>query len=57
MPFMHEGEPSMRKVRGSQSVVPEPARSTSPGSLSKMLILEPRPRPTESESLGVDQAV
>ena len=37
----------------SPSVVSERAASTSPGDLLEMQILRPKPRPTESEALGV----
>lgn len=38
---------------GSQSVVPGPVDSASPGNLSDTQILRPHLRPTESEPLGV----
>lgn len=38
---------------GSQSVVPQPAASVSPGGRLKLSSLGPRPRPTESKTREV----
>ena len=40
-------------MRATQSVVRGPAASTSPGNLLEMQIPGPRPRPAQSESLGL----
>ena len=40
-------------MRATQSVVPGPAASVSPGNLLEMQIPGPRPRPAQSESLGL----
>ena len=40
-------------MRTTQSMVPGPAASASPGNLLEMQIPGPRPRPAQSESLGL----
>ena len=53
----HGKFPMDRSSSTSQIVVPRPAASASPGNMLEMQILNPHPRPNESETLGVGPVI